>query len=400
MRLRRGLATLIIANFGILCSYGQYFTRLGIGLDTRTNVTIPVVVADPNDPQFSGELLAGKYPDLNITAGKIDLVYPLMPDAADTVAILWYLRPEEISAVPGEMNIIIVEITPDNRKKYWFDNNNDRVFSSSETSFIFRNTKENREVKIMVAGSYYPYTIINTDYSPPVSPSISIRIAKSSWHDRSRKPSLAIDLSASSFWGNSSLSYVRQSRPSNTLTYYARIPGSIRPVIGLDFSWYNFHLMLSGGYEKTKYTENILVSTDGGSQSTSYNSGTWPSSRLILTLGLEYDISAGRYLYLTPFGAFSTFKNDTRFAFNRNQGTPAGAEYSDLKTYEAGLKLKLPVDTRVMLHLGLAYSSGHFNAEKYFTDILPGSYNMQMKGFYYSVGVNFNITGLSGQDQK
>ena len=92
MRLRRGLTTLIIANFGILSSYGQYFTRLGIGLDTRTNVSIPVAVADPNDPQFSGELLAAKYPGLNIPPGKIDLVYPVIPDAADTVAILRFGR--------------------------------------------------------------------------------------------------------------------------------------------------------------------------------------------------------------------------------------------------------------------------------------------------------------------
>ena len=69
MRLIRGLTTLIIANFGILSSYGQYFTRLGIGLDTRTNVRIPVAVADPNDPQFSGELLAAKYPGLGCQWG-------------------------------------------------------------------------------------------------------------------------------------------------------------------------------------------------------------------------------------------------------------------------------------------------------------------------------------------
>lgn len=400
MRLRRGLATLIIANFGVLCSYSQYFTRLGIGLDTRTNVSIPVTVADPNGPGFSGELLAGKYPGRNIPAGKIDLVYPVMPDAADTVAILWYLVPEEISAVPGEMNVIIVEITAENEKKYWIDNNNDRVFSSSETSFIFRSTEVSRPVNIMVAGSYYPYTLFNSDYSPPVAPSDAVRQSKSSREDRKGKPSLAIDLSASFLRADASLSYSKQSRPSNTISYHAMIPGSFRPSIGFDFSWYNFHLLLSGGYEKTKYTENILVSTEGGSQTTSYNSGTWPASRLILTIALEYDISTGRYLYLTPFAAYSTFKNDDRFDFTRSQGASVGAEYTDLKAYDAGIKLKLPVDSGVMIHISLAYSSVYYNAEKYFSDILPGSYRMQMKGFYYGVGLNFNLRGSSGQDTE
>jgi len=400
MRLRRGLTTLIIANFGILSSYGQYFTRLGIGLDTRTNVSIPVAVADPNDPQFSGELLAAKYPGLNIPPGKIDLVYPVIPDAADTVAILWYLMPEEISAVPGEMNVIIVEITPGNEKRFWIDNNNDRVFSSSERSFIFRNTEESRPVNIMVAGSYYSYTLLNPDYSPPSAPSETIRQSKSSWSDRKGKPSFAIDLSASFLRADASLSYIKQSRPSNTITYSARIPGSFRPAIGFDFSWYDFHLLLGGGFEKAKYTENILVSTNDGSQTTSYNSGTWPTSRFILSIALEYDISAGRYLYLTPFAVWSNFKNDSRFNFDRYQGSSAGAEYTDSKSYEAGLKLKMPVDRQVIIHLSLAYSSVYFNAEKHFTDVLPGSYRMSMEGFYYGVGVNFSLRGSAGQDAE
>lgn len=400
MNLRTSLIAFILAFSGITPGVAQYFTKLGIGLDTRTMTNIPLVIADPNAPGFTGRLLAGKYPGLNIPSGKIDLVYPMMPGAADTVAILWYLRPEEISAVPGELNVIIVEITPDRGKRYWVDNNNDRVFSTGETSFVFKNTEESRQVRIMVDGSYYPYTLINTDYSPPVAPSESIREAKSSWSARSGKPSIALDLSSSFIRGNASLSYAKQSRPSNTVTYYTEMPGSFRPSIGLDFSWYNFHLLLSGGYEKIKYTESIVVSAEGGSQTTSYNSGTWPASRTIIAIALEYDISAGGYLYLTPFAACSAFKNDSRYDFNRYQEAPAGAKYTDSKAYEAGLKLKLPVDRGVIIHLSLSYSSVYFNAEKYFTDILPGSYRMRMEGFGYGVGANFSFGGMSRQDAE
>lgn len=393
MMTRKTLITLILGIAGLTTASGQYFTKLGISLDVRATANIPVTVADPNEPGFSGQILASIFPGRKIPTEPIRLVYPIMPGAIDTAAILWYLRPEVISAVPGELNVIVVAIMPDNEKRFFIDGNNDRVFSSSENSFVFRNNEKSRTVNIMVDGTYYPYTLMNPDYVPPVTPSETIGSSKKKWASGSKKPSLAIDLSSSFFRGSTSLSYNKLSRPDNVITYLADIPGSFRPALGVDFSWYRIHLLLHGGYERSEYTNNVMVSAEGDNHYTNYNRGTWPNSRLYAALSFEYDFNAGRYLFLTPFCSFSIFSNDTKHPFESRLQAPEGAEYTDARASEYGAKLKLPAAPSVVIYVNISYSTIYYNAEKYFLDITPDSYRMHQEGFYYGIGVNYRLTG-------
>lgn len=393
MKILKATIIVILSLAGLTQTYGQYFTRLGISLDIKTSANIPVTVVDPNAPGFSGQLLAMKFPGRNIPTDPINLVYPLMPGAIDTAAILWYLKPEEISAVPGELNVIVVAIMPDKGMKFFVDNNNDRFFSSSETSFIFRSNEKSRAVNIMVAGSYYPYTLMNPNYSEPVKPAELIGSSKKSWMSALGKPSFAIDLSASFFRGDASLSYIKSTRPTNTITYLTEIPGSFRPILGLDFSWHRIHLILQGGYERIEYTDNIIISTDGDNQTTYYNRGTWPNAKASASVSLEYDISTGKYLFLTPYCAFSVFHYDTRHDFESRQSIPGDKEYTQAHSTEYGAKIKLPAAPSVIIYVNLSYTTVYFNAEKYFHDLESGSYRMHQDGFYYGVGFNFRLTG-------
>ncbi len=394
MSFRNSIITLLLTVAGLTPAYGQYFTKLGISLDVRASANIPVVVADPNEPGFSGQLLADKFPGRKIPTDPIRLIYPLMPGAIDTAAILWYLRPEEISAVPGELNVIVVAIMPDTVKRFFIDGNNDRLFSSSENSFVFRSNEKSRTVKIMVDGTYYPYTLMNPDYKSPAAPSEAIGSSKVKWNSESKKPSLAIDLSSSFFRGNTSLSYNKLSRPNNKITYLADIPGSFRPSFGLDFSWYRVHLILNAGYERSAYTNNVMVSTEGDIHYTNYNRGTWPNSRLYAGLSLEYDFNTGRYLFFSPYCSYYLARNDEKHPLESMLQAPEGAEYTDAHATEYGAKLKLPAAPSVVIYVNLSYSTVYYNAEKYFHDISPGSYTMHQKGFYYGIGVNFRFTGL------
>jgi len=393
MTSRNIIITLIVALSGITPAFGQYFTKLGISLDVRATANIPITVADPCAAGFSGQLLANRYPGRHIPTDPIRLVYPPMPGAIDTAAILWYLRPEEISAVPGELNVILIAIMPDNEKRYFIDGNNDRVFSSSENSFVFKGTEKSRTVQVMVDGSYYPYTFMNPDYTPPPAPSETIGSSKKKWVSNSKRPSLAIDLSGSFFSGSTSLSYNRLSRPDNSITYLADIPGSFRPALGLDFSWYGIHLIIQGGYETTEYTNNVIVSAEGDIHSTYYNRGTWPGSKLFTSLTAEYDISTGKYLYLTPYCSFSRFKNYSQHDFDSWQSDPEGAEYYDAHASEYGAKLKLPATPSVIVYINLSYSTVYYNAGTFFRDIIPDTYQMHQDGFYYGIGCNFRLTG-------
>lgn len=394
MSLRNTIISLILTVAGLAPASGQYFTSLGISLDVRASANIPLVVADPNEPGFSGQLLAGKFPGRNIPADPIRLIYPVISGAIDTAAILWYLRPEEITAVPGELNVIVVAIKPDNEKRFFIDGNNDRVFSTSEYSFVFRKNEKSKAVNIMVDGTYYPYTLMNPDYVPPAAPSETIGSSKKKWDSGSKKPSLALDLSASFFSGRTYLSYYKLSRPENRISYLADIPGSFRPALGLDFSWYRIHLIVYGGYEVSEYTNNVMVSAEGDYHYTNYNRGTWPDSRLFATLSLEYDISTGRYLYLSPYCSFSVLNNDEKYPLESRLEAPEGAEYTDGHATECGVKLKLPAAPTVMIYVSISYSTIYYNAETYFHDITPGSYSMHQQGFYYGVGVNFRFNQL------
>ncbi|MEZ5020809.1 MAG: hypothetical protein R2756_11970 [Bacteroidales bacterium] len=91
---------------------------------------------------FQGNCWPGNFRGATYLQTLIRLIYPVISGAIDTAAILWYLRPEEITAVPGELNVIVVAIMPDNEKRFFIDGNNDRVFSTSEYSFVFRKMKK------------------------------------------------------------------------------------------------------------------------------------------------------------------------------------------------------------------------------------------------------------------
>ena len=393
MNYSKAVITLLLLFAGSAPSFSQYFTKLGISLDTRFMADIPIIVADPNEPGLSGELLASQYPGRQIPTDAIELSFPEMNGATDTLAILWYLKPEEITAVEGEINVIVAGFFPDNVIRYYIDSNNDRIFSRSEASFVFRSDEKHRLLRILIAGSYNEYTLMNPNYIVPVTPSDAIKASKSRWVTTSRKPSVAIDISSSFGRGDANLSFAKTVRPSNTITYFADIPGSFRPSLAIDFSWFNFHLLISGGYERIEYTNNIIVSIDGDNSTTYYNRGTWPNSKVFASLAFEYDISAGRYLYLTPYGSLSLFRNDTRYDFDSWQGAPPEAEYTDMHASEFGAKVKLPVSPSLIIYVNLAYATVYYNAEQFFTDVVPGSYRMHQDGFYYGVGFNFRITG-------
>lgn len=391
MRINSFMFAAILLFAFSLRSECQFLISVNKGMEITKVISIPGIVADPNDPNFSGAEFADAYPHLKIPADRIILNYPEIKNAIDTVAVLWYLVPTENQAV-GEMNVILIAISPENVKKYYIDNNNDRAFSSYESSFSFRRDEQKRYVNIDVLGETYQYTIFNPDYVTPPSASEFFGNNNRVWKSVRKKPVLSAGISTSFGGGKTSLSFAPVAGTVTYQTYSAVIPGTFRPALRLDFSWLNFHIGASGGYEYTQYTTTTLTSLSGDRNKVLYNRGLWPKSKLNATVYAEYDIPAGKYLYISPYGSytFSDFISDNVFDKVYHPSTDASYKggYSD----EIGLKMKLPVSPSGMLSFKIGYSSVYLDATEFLPEYKPGSYTMDQHLIYYGIDILFRLT--------
>lgn len=354
-------------------------------------INIPGIVADPNDPDFSGTEFAEAYPHLKIPTDRIVLNYPEIRNAIDTLAVLWYLVPIDNQAV-GEMNVILIAISPENVKRYYIDNNNDRAFSSYESSFSFRGDEQKKYVNIEVLGEIYQYTIFNPDYVTPPSASEFFGNNNKVWRSLRKKPVLSAGITTSFGGGKTSLSFVPAEGTVSYQTYSAVIPGTFRPAVGLDFSWFNFHVGVSGGYEYTQYTTTRLNSIIGDLTKVLYNRGLWPKSKLNATVYAEFDIAAGRYLYISPYGSYTFSDIISDDVFDKAFPPSADASYSGGYSTEFGLKMKLPVSPSSMLSFKIGYSSVYLDATEFLPEYKPETYKMDQHLIYYGVGITFRLT--------
>lgn len=392
MKLKLTILLVLLLTVGISRSFGQFIITLDKNQEIKTVVNIPGMVADPNDTDFSGAVFAKAYPKLKIPSDKIVLHFPEIKRAVDTIAVLWYLVPEE-NSFEGELNVILIAITPENAKHYYIDNNNDRTFSSNETNFIFKSSEQKRFIDIEIRGGTYRYTLFNPDYIPPPPPAEFFGSNNIAWSSARKKLSLSIDFSTSFGGGKTSLSYSPVSGPVSLYRYNAIIPGTFRPGIGLDISWYGFHVCMSGGYEYTQYTSTTLRAESTVNSYTVYNKGLWPKSKLNFTLAAEYDIGIGKYLYLSPYGNYTVSRILSKDNFDKSLEPVSDASYDDANSTEYGLKMKLPLSTSSMLYLKMGYSKIYFNATDYLLESKPDTYDLDQHLIYYGVGILMRLTG-------
>jgi len=369
----------------------QFLISVNKGMEITKVISIPGIVADPNDPDFSGAEFAEAYPHLKIPTDRIALIYPEIKNAIDTLAVLWYLVPVDNQAV-GEMNVILISISPENTKRYYIDNNNDKAFSSYESSFSFRSDEQKRYVSIEVLGETYQYTIFNPDYITPPTSAEFFGNNNRVWKSVHKKPVLSLGFSTSFGGGKTSMVFSPAEGTVYQQTYRAVIPGTFRPALGLDFSWFNFHIGLAGGYEYTQYTSTTLNSYVGGRNYVFYNRGLWPKSKLNTTVYAEYDIAAGRYLYISPYGSYTLSDITSHEVFDKAFHPSSDAAYSGGYSTEFGLKMKLPVSPSSMLSFKIGYSSVYFDASEFLPDYKPETYKLDQHLIYYGIGILFRLT--------
>jgi hypothetical protein len=352
---------------------------------------VPIFLEDPTQTGFSTVGFSKQFPNSKIPSEELKVNFPNMSGAIDTVGILWYLKPENYSP-KGEVNIILIGLNSDSSKTYYIDNNNDRTFADNEEIFVFKPVDDKRILEIRVMGFYNNYTLLNPDYSAPVELPSRIKEYFEEWHRTLKKPSINADFSFLSGGGHAALYFKPLEGAVNKYDYFANIVGCFRPSVGIDFSWYNIHILFSGSFERLQYDETARFGYRDQviKPQRDYNSDPWMETKLHAGVSAEYDFGLFRRLWITPFGSYSVYKNTDNKIFDR-QFPHDGAEYKDMHSTEFGLKLKLPTAGRTLIYIKVSHMKSWFDASEFLPEYVPGSYSVDYRQTYFGVGVQYRL---------
>lgn len=395
------IKTLPIAGLLTVLSFlqltGQEFSvTLGARRSTESVSTeVPVFVGNPDSTGISTYQFSMQYPKAGITAEILEINYPDLSGALDTAAILWYLKPESYSP-KGEVNIILVTIGSDSVKTYYIDNNNDRTFADNEEKFVFDKDAENRILDIKILGNYYKYTLMNPDFVSAFSAPSRISEYSQAWRKTSKKPTINIDLSLLTGGGKTELMIEHNGTTYDRFRYLANNHGSFKPSLGIDLSWFNFHIILTGAYERLQFEQKKRIeygTPTATTGRTTFNRNNWPIQKLHAGISAEYDIRIYK-VYLAPLASYWVTKSLDKNVFDKYF---PNAKLYGWKSVEAGAKIKIPIATNTLLYLKYVYSETSFDASGFSlvsddTFIYTPEYKKYNQN-YFGFGFQFRISG-------
>jgi len=110
--IKMNFRTIAVAGLFLLLSIfsvkGQYSIMMGYGQASKSvKSDVPVIVGNASPSGFSTAELSQAFPKLKIPSEVVRVNYPDMSSVADTMGIIWYLKPEGYSQT-GEINIVLV----------------------------------------------------------------------------------------------------------------------------------------------------------------------------------------------------------------------------------------------------------------------------------------------------
>jgi hypothetical protein len=365
MKFRSPISIIILLFFSII-SNGQISVSIGPRTATESfSTTVPITFALPKKQTFSTAELSKQFPDSKIKTETLNISFPNMANAKDTIGILWYLKPENYSP-KGEVNVILVGIAADSTKTYYIDNNNDRVFADNEESFVFKPEIQKKLLEIKILGGYYNYTLMNPDYYVAPAPPSRIGYYNEVWQKSIKKPAVILDFSLLTGGGDAELSIKPYATNIKEYQYVANIFGCFRPSVGIDLSWYNLHIGATGDFEILQYESTIRYDYSDKFKTIKHlGFGWWTRTKLHATVYAEYDLRLLHTFCLTPFAAYSWDSNidDRRFEGTIDPSQlPAGAGYKNMYSKIYGFKIKFPVSEKGLVYLKTAFSRSYFHA--------------------------------------
>ncbi|MDX5419239.1 MAG: hypothetical protein LPK09_08470 [Hymenobacteraceae bacterium] len=355
--------------------------------------------------------LAQAFPKYKIPSVLLPVALPNLSAYTDTVAVLWYLRNPFRPSV-GVVNVMLIAQKPDQGLVYFVDNNNNGNFLDDGKPFEFKPGEQQRQVQVR-DNRIGEVGLLLRNLAPTPVPAVAGKASNQKDRQEEGMDDWKIDVAdsgknfavhfiggLSSGSGNATMFYRVKDKPDSdernkSYTYSAKYFASLQTSLGLALSYRNLYIGGSGSYELSQVGEQNLTTryekAGAPAQHFLNNQGSWPYTRLNLTVFAEYDIPLTETLRIAPMVSYTRYNLLTEHPFNIFGEAKLNDYFLDRYAYSYGGKIKYEASGRTMLFVELYKRVNHFDASSYFPDIVEGSFNMDLKQTYGGIGIQVKM---------
>lgn len=351
--------------------------------DKQIEASIPMAVIEPVDGVFNTAEFAAAFPDLDIEVEKFEIDHPDMTDYIDTIYVVWFLK-DLTYLKSGQSNIIIFGISPELDVHYYFDNNNDRVYSPGETVVDFEEGEKSRIIE-MDLDRQNEYQFANPFYEP-ASVAESQKINYETWQ-RATSSFSSYAFGGFSFGiGDAWVSYNSSRYSIDRVKYFGGIFASGRFTLGVGIDWKHLNLQTWGAFEVLDYDETWKYEYVNGVENVNYNTGVWMKNKLYAGLELGYDIPLIKGLSVGPAISYSLYKVVGNKPIDPALDYSSDARYNDTNALEYIIRMKVISSERAKIEFRAYYSDTSLDAHEFFPDF-DGGYSSTYTQIYF--GANY-----------
>lgn len=355
--------------------------------------------------------LAQAFPKYKIPAVLLPVALPNLSAYTDTVAVLWFLR-NPIRPSVGVVNVMLIAQKPDQGLVYFVDSNNNGSFLDDGKPFEFNPGEQQRQV-VVRDNRIGEVALLLQNLSPtPVPATVAETPQRESrqeegideWrinaNDSRKNFGVHFIGGLSSGSGDATMFYRVMDKPDSdernkSYTYSAKYFASLQTSLGLALSYRNLYIGGSGSYELSQVGEQNLTTryekAGVPAQHFLNNQGSWPYTRLNLTVFAEYDIPLTKTLKIAPMVSYTRYNLLTEHPFKIFGEAKLNDYFLDRYSYAYGGKIKYVASGRTMLFVELYKRVNHFDASSYFPDIVEGSFNLELNQTYGGIGVQVRM---------
>ncbi|MFO7850915.1 MAG: hypothetical protein ACQERS_07580 [Bacteroidota bacterium] len=345
----------------------------------QLEVSIPMAVIEPDDNGiFNTARFATAFPDLNIQVEKFDIEYPDLSKYVDTIYVVWFLK-DLAYARSGESNIIIFGVTPELDVHYYFDNNNDRIFSPGETMIDFEPYEKDRKIE-MTINEKNEYLFSNPFYDP-ASVAERKKVNYNAWEIIGNKINPYFVGGFTFGRGDAYVSYNSSRDNINRIKYFGGIFASGRFTVGVGIDWRHLNLEAWGAFEVLDYDETWRYEYSDMGQNINYNTGVWMKNKLYAGIELGYDLQITRALSIGPAVSYSIYKVIGNKPIDPALDYDPDARYYDTNVIEYIIRMKVISTERSKIEFRVYYSDTSLDAHEFFPDF-EGGYSSTYKQIY------------------
>ena len=354
----------------------------------KLEVSIPMAVIEPDDKGiFNTSRFAAAFPDLNIEVEKFGIEYPDLSNYIDTIYVVWFLKDMSYKR-SGQSNIIIFAVTPEQDVHYYFDNNNDRIFSPGETVLDFEPDEKDMEIP-MTINEKNEYLFSNPFYDPERVKE-SKKVNYDAWKAIENKINSYFFGGFSFGRGDAYVSYNSSRSTIDRIEYFGGIFASGRFTIGAGIDWRHLNLQGWGAFEVLDYDETWrYVYTDMG-QNIDYNTGVWMKKKLYAGIELGYDFQLTRSFSIGPAVSYSLYKVIGNKPIDPALDYDPDARYYNTNVLEYIIRMKVISTERSKLEFRAYYSDTSLDAHEFFPDY-DGGYSSTYNQIYFGASYIYLI---------